>query len=384
MSARLELDFVRWLRKHAPNHPDVVRGIGDDAAVLAIAGEQVITKDVLADGVHFESAKHEPFRIGRKSIAVNLSDLAAMGAEPVAVFVGIFLPKDANEDFVKEIYRGIFEICDQFQISLAGGDTNVWQQGLVISVTAVGKLARPQTDQVSSAGFAAWTRDSAKVGDKVVVSGQLGGSILGHHLDFEPRVEAARKIRNAIPVHACMDISDGLLVDLSRICEASRCGAQIELNKIPISNAAEELTRREGVELRESEREESEREESEREESEREESEREESEREESEREESEREAAKVDGHPEIATAPNSSCIEPSISRAMRHALSDGEDFELLMVVDPADAERIGQIIAPLRASVVGEITPGEDITIMDGEGAVKKVNPDGYLHKLG
>lgn len=215
--------------------PQVKLGIGDDAAVLATDGSDfVITTDSIMDGVHFESEKVSARRIGRKLVSVNLSDLAAMGAEPTALFLSMCLPLADGcdtERLAAEIFEGVCEVAEEFSVALAGGDTNCWSGPLVLHLTAVGK----------SLDGVVWTRSGAQPDDLVVVTGPLGGSLLGKHLDFTPRIALARQIRGSIDVHAAMDISDGLSVDLLRMCDASRCGAILELDKIPLTQEARQM-----------------------------------------------------------------------------------------------------------------------------------------------
>lgn len=230
----MEQSFVAWAKMRARRLPQVKLGIGDDAAVLATDGSDlVITTDSLMDGVHFESAKVSGSRIGRKLVGVNLSDLAAMAAQPQAIFLSMCLPLASGQDteaLAAEIYEGVCQRAEEFQVALAGGDTNCWNGPLVLQLTAVGKVVNGQY----------WTRSGAQPKDLIVVTGPLGGSLLGKHLDFTPQVELAQKIREHICIHAAMDISDGLSIDLLRMCDASQCGAVLDLTQIPISAAAEQ------------------------------------------------------------------------------------------------------------------------------------------------
>lgn len=228
----MEQSFVAWAKMRARRLPQVKLGIGDDAAILAAdSQDRVITSDTLMDGIHFELEKTEVRRIGRKLVSVNLSDLAAMAAEPEAVFVSMCLPMNspvaAADALAAELHEGICEACELHNTALAGGDTNCWDGPLVLSLTAVGKSI---DDQV-------WTRSGAKPDDVIVVTGPLGGSLEGKHLDFQPRFDIVRKLRGQIDIHAAMDISDGLSVDLLRMCDASNCGAILELDKVPVSEA---------------------------------------------------------------------------------------------------------------------------------------------------
>ncbi len=236
----MEQSFVAWAKMRARRLPQVKLGIGDDAALLATDGNDlVITTDSLMDGVHFISSDVDARRIGHKLVGVNLSDLAAMAARPTAIFLSMCLPLDdenRTEILAAEIYEGVCEMAEQFGVALAGGDTNCWHGPLVLHLTAVGKCI----DGIS------WTRSHAQPEDLIVVTGPLGGSILGKHLDFTPQVLLADQIRGRIDVHAAMDISDGLSVDLLRMCDASNCGAILELDNVPISSAAMECAQKSG------------------------------------------------------------------------------------------------------------------------------------------
>ncbi|MEX2026650.1 MAG: thiamine-phosphate kinase [Pirellulaceae bacterium] len=226
----METQFIEWLRSQVRQHPRVPLGIGDDAAVLDLpSGNQwVVTTDMMTDGVDFHVGQHEPTRIGRKSLAVNLSDLAAMGARPVACFVSVALPRQGAESLARGIYEGIFALARQFDTAIGGGDTNSWDGKLVINVTAVGEVEMGQ----------AWKRSGARPGDQILVTGEFGGSILGKHFDFTPRVAEAQWLATNAEVKAAIDVSDGLSLDLSRICQESGCGAVLDLHSIPIAAAA--------------------------------------------------------------------------------------------------------------------------------------------------
>jgi thiamine-monophosphate kinase len=229
----MEQSFVAWAKMRARRLPQVKLGIGDDAAILAGSCEDwVVTTDTLMDGVHFKTNEVSGERIGRKLISVNLSDLAAMAAEPVAVFLSLCLPRSGSQQLAADIYEGVCQVAERYRIALAGGDTNCWDGPLVIGLTAIGKTV----------GGLAWVRSGALPGDAVVVTGPLGGSILGKHLDFEPRIDLARLIRDQIPIHAAMDISDGLSTDLLRMCDASHCGAVLDLAEIPVTPQAIQLS----------------------------------------------------------------------------------------------------------------------------------------------
>jgi thiamine-monophosphate kinase len=233
----MEHSFIAWAKQRSSKLPSVKLGIGDDCALLATAGEDiVVTTDSLCDGTHFILKECGPRRAGKKLIGVNLSDLASMAATPIAVFLSLCLPRATAGDTAAEIFEGVFDVAKQFQVSIAGGDTNVWDGPLVIHMTAIG----------ASIPGKSWTRSGANVGDAIFVSGQLGGSILGKHLDFEPRVELAKELLPMGLVTAATDISDGLGIDLLNLTVASRCGAEVKLDQIPLSDASRELAETSG------------------------------------------------------------------------------------------------------------------------------------------
>lgn len=226
----MESEFIDWLRKRLPVHRDLTPGIGDDAAVLQLAGtdRSVLTADLLTDGVDFELAKIDPRRAGRKALAVNLSDLAAMAARPLASIITLALPRAGALELAKALYEGLIPLAERYDLAIAGGDTNAWDGPLVVSVTLVGEVTERGP----------LLRSGARPGDAVLVTGRFGGSRLGHHLDFEPRVREALELASRWTLSAGIDVSDGLSLDLSRVAEASGCGAVVELDKVPVAEAA--------------------------------------------------------------------------------------------------------------------------------------------------
>jgi thiamine-monophosphate kinase len=186
---------------------------------------------MLTDGVDFDLAACDPRRVVRKALAVNLSDLAAMAARPEAALVSLALPRSAGIELATALYEGLLPLAEEFDVAIAGGDTNTWNGPLVISVTAVGSVTRSGV----------WRRSGARPGDRILVTGEFGGSILGRHFDFVPRVQEALYWSARHEVHAAIDVSDGLSLDLHRLCQASGVGAIVDLEKIPIASAAHEL-----------------------------------------------------------------------------------------------------------------------------------------------
>jgi thiamine-monophosphate kinase len=208
-------------------------GPGDDAAVLDTAGiEQcVLTVDLLTDHVDFELACVDPERVGRKALAVNLSDLAAMASRPLAALIAVALPRQGGHDLAVRLYEGIVPLAQRFRVALAGGDTNSWDGPLVLSVTLLGQVT----------GRGPLCRSGARPGDRIVVTGRLGGSILGRQFDFQPRVEEAILLNERYELHAGIDVSDGLSTDLAHLVRESGCGAVLQLDAVPIHEAAGRL-----------------------------------------------------------------------------------------------------------------------------------------------
>lgn len=234
-----EFDLIDRIHTRVRERADVLLGIGDDAALLQVPpGMQlVVTADTLNAGVHFPEAT-APADIGWKSLAVNLSDLAAMGATPAWCTLSLSLP-EADASWVDAFLDGFLELADQHAIALVGGDTT--RGPLSISVTAMGLV---------EAG-SALRRDGARVGDDVWVTGTLGDAaaaleaVLGQHMISAslrqrldrpiPRIAAGQRLSGI--VHSCIDLSDGLLADLGHVCERSGIGAEIDLANLPVSDA---------------------------------------------------------------------------------------------------------------------------------------------------
>ena len=227
----METTFIDWLRGRVGADPRLEVPLGDDAAVLRPpAGRRiVVTVDMLTEGVDFLLGPGASARaVGHKALAVNLSDLAAMGARPEAAFVAVALPRDHAATVARELFEGIAPLAARFGVALAGGDTNTWDGPLVVSVTALGSVAPG----------AAWRRDGARPGDLLVVTGPCGGSLLGRHLLVAPRCDEALAIAGRFAVHAAIDVSDGLSLDLDRLLRASGVGATLDLAAVPIHDDA--------------------------------------------------------------------------------------------------------------------------------------------------
>lgn len=235
----MEQQLIRWLRERLPQNDSVVLGPGDDGAVLRSSPgiETVVTTDMLMEGVDFVLAECDPRLVGRKALAVNLSDLAAMAARPTAAFVSLALPRRQGLELAQGLYEGLIPLAQQYQMAVAGGDTNSWDGPLCMSITAIGEVEAGK----------ALLRRGAQPGDDLLVTGSFGGSILGRHLRFEPRVNEALVLVRSYTIHAAIDVSDGLSLDVYRVCQESGCGAVLELASLPISPAAHELSRQDGI-----------------------------------------------------------------------------------------------------------------------------------------
>lgn len=228
-----EFEYIRWLRDKTPGDPRVAVGPGDDCAVLAGPNGDgwLVTTDMLLDGVHFHLEDTTPRRIGRKAMAVNLSDIAAMAGRPVAAVISVSLPRGAKPGLAQELFEGLRDRAQEFQTAIVGGDTNSWDGPLTLAVTLLG--------DPGPAGPI--LRSGARPGDWLLVTGPLGGSILGKHLDFIPRVREGLLLAELAQLHAMIDISDGLAADANHLAEESGCGVVLDADSIPIAAAAQQM-----------------------------------------------------------------------------------------------------------------------------------------------
>ncbi len=233
-----EFRLITNIRTQVATSPLVDLAIGDDAALLSSAileGNQqlVVTKDIVMDGTDFLIDSCGYRAAGRKALAVNLSDIAAMAAEPVGAFVGLVLPMSASHQDGLDLMSGIEELARQFNTVIPGGDTNSWDGKLAVSITLLGRVEKGK----------AVTRSAAQPGDILCVTGSLGGSILGHHLTFMPRIQEARWLASNYSLHAMLDLSDGLSSDIQHIINESKVGILLDASKIPITDDAHQLSK---------------------------------------------------------------------------------------------------------------------------------------------
>jgi len=303
-----ELDYIAWIRQQTCLGDHVLLGPGDDCAALTWPSGQpvLITTDMLLEGSCFRLAEAGPYRVGRKAMAVNLSDVAAMAGRPIAAVVSVGLPRGLEATAAQQLYRGLRDLADAFSTALVGGDTNSWTGGLVISVTLLGEPT----------GRGPVTRRGAEPGDWLFVTGPLGGSIAGRHLDFTPRIFEAQRLHQLVHLKAMIDLSDGLAADLRHLCAESGCGARLLAGQIPLTAAAQTAT----------------------------------------------------DGQ-----------------TPLDHALGDGEDFELLFAVSPADGAMLlaQQPLRPLgcELSHVGVCLP-QGLELQHPEGQLVPLPETGYVHR--
>ncbi len=302
-----ELEAIARLCRHLPTRPDVVVGPGDDCAVVRSATDAawdwLLKSDPVVEGVHF-LPDTPPEAIGHKAVGRVLSDLAAMGGEPCWGLIDVTAPPATPVARLEGIYAGAARLAARHGLAIVGGDL-ARAEALHLHVFAVGRAPRGQ----------AVLRRGAAPGDLLFVTGALGGSLLGRHLAFEPRLAAGQRLRGWAT--AMLDLSDGLATDLRRLCDASGVGAELDAAAIPLAPAALDHP----------------------------------------------------DGRP-----------------ALEHALSDGEDFELLFALRP---DRAGAFMAQWTAggelpacTCIGRATAAAGAVHIRGQdGRLAPLSGHGYEH---
>ena len=311
----LRRDFLRI-------DPDLFIGIGDDAAVLRWGGKSLIlTKDLLLEGTHFRTSWHRPELLGRKSLSVNVSDIAAMGGTPRYALLGIGLPEKTEPSWLERFLSGLKAAAEEEDVSLIGGDTTR-AAVITISVTLLGEAQRVVP------------RNGGRPGDLLYVSGTLGDARLGLRLlkrgigpgagsgtdhllraflDPRPQTALGRRLGVLEPVSAMIDLSDGLSLDLVRLCRESGCGAEIDLGKLPVSAQVKEFSR-----------------------------------------------------------------------TPYREALHGGEDYQLLFCLRPEGKQGLSELKKEFHLSEIGRMVPGPDIRVIDRRGRSQKMEHRGFKHFSG
>jgi thiamine-monophosphate kinase len=314
----LEKALIARIRRQARAGNHVLTGIGDDSAVLRLSPghESLVTTDFTLEKIHFRRDWHAPESVGNRCLTRGLSDIAAMGGEPIAAFLSLALPGDLPQKWVDGFMRGILTLAKRFEVTLAGGDTAESPDGILADIVVLGSVPRGK----------AILRSGARPGDRVYVSGKLGGSAatlegmrakpksklnprdFKAHFFPEPRVRLGRALREKGLASAMIDISDGLSTDLAHICEESRVGAEIEEESIPQT----------------------------------------------------------VIG-------------KPTQEVDLRFALHGGEDYELLFTVP--EGRRIPARIAGVPVTKIGRIVRGKKVVIKTKNGKSRELVPQGWQH---
>lgn len=325
-----EFGFIKKISRGCLIRPDnIVKAIGDDAAAFKCDPEQLalITTDLLVERIHFLRDAIAGFDLGYKSLAVNLSDIAAMGGTAREAFVSIAIPDDCQLDYLDDIYDGIKDLAAEFDVNVLGGDTTRSKIDLIINIVVQGIV--PSTELLC--------RDGARTSDVICSTGFLGDSKAGLHLILNqitddspglksllkahrtprPHLREGRFLARQPGVHAAIDTSDGLSSDLGHIAEESKMGARLYADKIPISPNLKDFCDRFG--------------------------------------------------------------FDP-----VDYALSGGEDYALLCTIAPDRAEEIAnefekKFKRPLFA--IGEITAGNQLTLIYADGKTKPITPTGWDH---
>lgn len=322
-----EFELIARLTENLPRNPTVVTGAGDDCAVLdlGIRDRWVLFKtDAVVEGVHF-LPETKPERVGHKALARCLSDIAAMGGEPGSALVTLGVPAHHDTARLEAVYAGMNALAAQHGVAIVGGETTTLSDGMLLSIALLGTVEKNRCI----------LRSGARAGDAIFVTGELGGSMAGKHLDFEPRLTEARWLATHFTPHAMIDLSDGLAGDLPHILRASGVGAEVLAEAIPISRAAR-LQARQSRET-----------------------------------------AAECD--PPAAPRAKTSPKTPLLA-----ALTDGEDFELLFTIASIRAVPLLDAwkgtFPGLRLSCIGKITTEAGLRVRNRKG-VEPLQAHGYTH---
>lgn len=326
-----ERDIINMITAMTSGHSEsLLKGIGDDCAVIEkdASTAWLLTMDTLVESVHFDISWHSPHQLGRKSVSVNVSDVAAMGGKPLFILLSAALPKDFDTEWFTAFSQGVAEACSEYGCLVIGGDTVRSNKGYSFTITAIGEA--PKECVVYRSG--------ARPGDDIWVSGPLGlaaaglelfikgntspcyGKLLEPHLDPKARTTFGFLLAKEGKASAMMDISDGLATDLAHLCHQSAVKGRIFAEMVPITN----LLQKAADELR---------------------------------------------------------------TPALHYALEGGEDFELLFTADPAHRAKITELAqqCSLEAARVGTILEGEGVGLLQinehGQSVEQKISYRGFDH---
>ena len=297
---------------------DILIGIGDDAAVVRAPKSLLLTTDILVEDEDFRRAVFPPRLLGRKALNVNLSDIAAMGGRPLHALVGMAMPGDVEESWLRKFMAGFRSAAREARVALVGGDLSQSEK-IVISVTVTGEARYPLTRSGAHPGdwiFVSGTLGDAAQGFRLLEEGGLQGKgrgvrpLLKAFLDPVPRLELGALLAQRKLASAMIDISDGLSVDLAHICEESRVGAEVDSSLIPVSAA---LTR----------------------------------------------------------------CTKDPLDMA----LNGGEDFELLFTVRPAKLTTVRKLSSRFKLTMIGRVTAGKKIFLVGSDKKKTPLRPGGFDH---
>ncbi len=315
----------RIRHKFKREDPRVLVGIGDDVAVLEGPSEMLLlaTCDIQIEGVHFRLDFTTPYLLGRKALAINLSDIASMGGIPEFALVSLALPSRTEVEFLDELYRGLHDEAEEANVAIVGGNMAGLPERIAVDVFLLGKVER---DKVL-------LRRGARPGDLVMVTGTLGDSAAGlalllegirqrqfsplydAHLRPRPRLREGRILALGGLATAAIDVSDGLAQDLTHICDESGVGVRVYSDSIPIS--------------------------------------------------------------PPVHEAASLLGADP-----LRWALAGGEDYQLLFTSSPAGADEVAKALAPTQVTVVGEVTEARyGRVIVGSDGTERELLPKGWDH---
>jgi thiamine-monophosphate kinase len=311
-----EKALISRIRLRAARRPGVAAGIGDDCAILEIpAGQQaLVTTDFSLEGVHFRREWHPAEAVGHRCLTRGLSDIAAMGGKPIAAFLSLALPPKMPQSWVNQFVKGLLKLADSFHVSLAGGDTAQSPNGVLADIVVVGSVPKGK----------AIRRSGARPGDRVYVTGALGGAAatlkllfsgrklrpadFPNHFHPTPRIEVGRFLLEKALASAMIDLSDGLSTDLAHLCEESGVGAEILAPTIPCASIG-----------------------------------------------------------------------KPSREVELQFALNGGDDYELLFTARPN--KRVPSRIAGILVTQIGHITRDKKVILVNKDGAGSELRPQGWEH---